>query len=201
MAASPARDERTADVIERVALGLFYSQGYHATSIRDIAAAAGVATSTLFHHFRSKEKILEHIMLHSLTRTIDRVQQADDVDADPRDRLRAVVSALVLTHVQMQRESFVNNTELRSLSAGPAKEVVAARRHLGELITAVVADGRAAGVFDVERPAEASTAIVSMVTAVATWFRPSGAQTPEQIASTYVGFALRLLGAKPTTGR
>ncbi len=197
MATSVPRDGGTGEVIEREALALFHAKGYHATSIRDIAAAAQVVTSTLFHHFGSKEEILQRIMQRSLAQTIERVQRADAVDADPRTRLSAVVTALVLTHTELQRESFVNNSELRSLSPGPAQEVVATRRHLAAMVTRVVADGCASGAFDVERPAEAATAIITMVMAVATWFRPSGPRTAEEIAASYVVFALRLVGAPP----
>ncbi|MBT1443668.1 TetR/AcrR family transcriptional regulator [Shewanella sp. JM162201] len=45
------------------ALKLFNSQGFHGTSTASIAKAAGVATGTLFHHFPSKEALLEILFL------------------------------------------------------------------------------------------------------------------------------------------
>ncbi len=41
-----------------VALDLFESQGYHATSVNDIASAAGVSHMTFFRHFPTKEAVL-----------------------------------------------------------------------------------------------------------------------------------------------
>ena len=46
------------------ALALFVSQGFHATSTASIAKAAGVATGTLFHHFPSKDSIINHLFLN-----------------------------------------------------------------------------------------------------------------------------------------
>lgn len=192
--AEPGGVSNTAGTIEREALELFYSKGYHATSIRDIATAADVATSTLFHHYASKEDILARIMLSSLAETLERVRQADASAADAPSRMGAVVKTLVLAHTELQHESFVNNAELRSLSPEPARQVIDSRRRLGDTVTAIVADGVEAGDFHVDRPEEAATAIITMVTAVASWFRHSGPRTPEQIAQSYEVYAMRLLG-------
>ena len=45
------------------ALALFVRQGFHATSTASIAKAAGVATGTLFHHFPTKDCIINHLFL------------------------------------------------------------------------------------------------------------------------------------------
>jgi AcrR family transcriptional regulator len=45
------------------ALTLFVSQGFHGTSTASIAKHAGVATGTLFHHFPSKEALMECLFL------------------------------------------------------------------------------------------------------------------------------------------
>lgn len=45
------------------ALTLFVKQGFHATSTASIAKSAGVATGTLFHHFPSKEAILNELFI------------------------------------------------------------------------------------------------------------------------------------------
>ncbi|MCU7961305.1 TetR/AcrR family transcriptional regulator [Shewanella oncorhynchi] len=46
------------------ALALFVSQGFHGTSTASIAKQAGVATGTLFHHFPSKEALMESLFLN-----------------------------------------------------------------------------------------------------------------------------------------
>lgn len=192
--ASSRTGSGTVHRIAAEALELFYAKGYHATSIRDIATAADVATSTLFHHYASKEDILARIMMQSLAETTARVRQADQSAVDATSRMRAVVTALVLAHTELQRESFVNNAELRSLSPAVAQEVVASRRALGETVTAIVAEGVEAGEFQVERPEEAATAIITMVIAVASWFRQSGPRSAEDVARAYTEYAMKLLG-------
>ncbi|WOT05882.1 TetR/AcrR family transcriptional regulator [Shewanella youngdeokensis] len=45
------------------ALALFVSQGFYATSTASIAKQAGVANGTLFHHFASKDELMNHLYL------------------------------------------------------------------------------------------------------------------------------------------
>ncbi|MCH1929750.1 TetR/AcrR family transcriptional regulator [Shewanella sp. A25] len=54
-------DKRQA--ILNTALALFVSQGFHGTSTASIAKQAGVATGTLFHHFPTKEALMESLFL------------------------------------------------------------------------------------------------------------------------------------------
>lgn len=46
------------------ALSLFVHQGFYATSTASIAKAAGVATGTLFHHFSSKEALMNQLFIN-----------------------------------------------------------------------------------------------------------------------------------------
>ncbi|MFE9429154.1 TetR/AcrR family transcriptional regulator [Kitasatospora sp. NPDC006697] len=49
---------RTHQALVRAAAELFREQGYEATTVRDIAAAAGVGERTFFRYFRSKESLI-----------------------------------------------------------------------------------------------------------------------------------------------
>ena len=52
---------RRADVVQ-LAGELFAQKGYRATSVRDIAVAAGIQSGSLYHHFDSKESIGDEIL-------------------------------------------------------------------------------------------------------------------------------------------
>ena len=56
------------------ALTLFVSQGFYATSTASIAKQAGVATGTLFHHFASKEALMNHLYLSIKQEFADAIQ-------------------------------------------------------------------------------------------------------------------------------
>ena len=57
------KGEATRLAIETAAMQLFLKQGYHATSMRQIADHAGLALGGIYNHFSSKEEIFEAIIV------------------------------------------------------------------------------------------------------------------------------------------
>ncbi|GAB3067691.1 hypothetical protein [Nocardioides zeae] len=55
-----------------------------------------------------------------------------------------------------------------------------------------------AGVSAVTEPLDASRAVVTMCTALAQWYRPTGPATPEQVAAGYVELALDAVRCRPS---
>ncbi len=60
---SPTKGEVTRLAIEDAAIELFMEQGYHATSMRQIAEHANLALGGIYNHFKSKEEIFEAIIV------------------------------------------------------------------------------------------------------------------------------------------
>lgn len=56
------RSERSRAAILDAALELYSHRGYGATSMRDIAAKAGVSTGSVYHHFQDKEAIFQALL-------------------------------------------------------------------------------------------------------------------------------------------
>jgi len=57
------KGERTRLQVEDAAIELFMAQGYHATSMRQIAEQAGLALGGIYNHFSSKEELFEAIIV------------------------------------------------------------------------------------------------------------------------------------------
>ena len=165
-----AEDGPGAQVIISAAVDEMAEHGYHGTSVRDIARRAGMSSAALYHHFHSKDELLFIIMDRGIDELVRRTSEAlAAAGDDPGERLRAVVRVHVLGHVQSQRESFLGNSELRSLDRPQRSRIIAKRDKQMRLFEAVVADGVERGVFTTPYPADAAKAIVTMCTAVATW--------------------------------
>lgn len=63
------RSRDTKGRIVEAAFGLFAEQGYHAVSVRDIAAAVGVKDASLYNHFPGKQAIFDAVLAAQLERT------------------------------------------------------------------------------------------------------------------------------------
>ena len=199
-------DDPTAASILAAAVAVLAEHGYHGTSVRDIAARAGVSPGAIYHHFGSKQGVLVMILDRGIDRLVRRTEDALlAAGDDPADRLCAIVETHVLAHAHGRRESFIGNSELRSLEPVGRALIVTKRDAQQRMFDRVVADGVTRGAFTTPHPVEAARVIVSACTAVATWFRADGPLPAEEVARRYQRVALDTVGysgnREPDAGR
>lgn len=74
---------------------LFLTAGYAETTMREIAAAAGMKAGSIYHHFASKEELLELILVQGIDVMIQSFHQThqESCGASPLFRLRAHIRA------------------------------------------------------------------------------------------------------------
>jgi len=79
-----SKGERTRLQIEDSAVELFMEQGYHATSMRQIAEHAGLALGGIYNHFASKEELFEAIIMdkHPYRKILPMILQAEGESAE-----------------------------------------------------------------------------------------------------------------------
>ena len=112
------------------ALEDFGQRGYDAVGVAELAAAAGVTTGSLYHHFGSKLGLYGFVRAEAEQRLLDRMEGAMAASA-PSDRPAAVMAALLIGFDFAAREGF-----LRILGDPPAGS---GRDRLAEMLTASTA--------------------------------------------------------------
>lgn len=177
------------------ALRCFLEKGYHGTSVRDIATRAELSVPGLYHHFGSKMALLEELMNDTMDDLVADVGGAlERARPDPLPRFEAVVEAHVRFHCERQEESFLGNSELRSLPGDALARIVKKRDEVQRYFEIVVEGGIEAGIFDVERPHETARALASMCVAVASWYHRGGELSPDDVVAIYRDLGLQLVG-------
>ena len=88
--ANGIRSQRRADVV-RLAGELFAQKGFRATTVREIADAAGILSGSLYHHFDSKESIGDEILAGFLNDVLAAYKNAVEAASDPRDAIERIV--------------------------------------------------------------------------------------------------------------
>jgi AcrR family transcriptional regulator len=93
----PARPETLSsrEKILDVAEALFARRGYAGVGMREVAEAAHLGKSSLFHHFRSKASLYLAVLARVLDRLGQRLGPVVDAPGDALERLDALVDALV----------------------------------------------------------------------------------------------------------
>src|SRR5215217_9712840 len=92
------KGEVTRLAIEDAAIRLFLEQGYHATSMRQIADRAELALGGIYNHFSSKDEIFEAIIIdqHPYKRILPLILAAEGNTAEEffGNAFRIVISEL-----------------------------------------------------------------------------------------------------------
>jgi AcrR family transcriptional regulator len=83
--------EETRDRIVDVALTLFRDKGFDETTMRDIAAEAGVATGAAYYYFHSKEDLVMAFYLRTANEERDILPALLEKSEDLRKRLRTIL--------------------------------------------------------------------------------------------------------------
>lgn len=194
-------DEPTAGALLRAAVEVMAVHGYHGTSVRDVAAAAGTSPAVLYHHFGSKHGLLATMLDRGMDVLLTATEQAlYDAPEDPVQRLDAIVAAHVRVHLTAQRESLLGNSELRSLDAGARVLVVSKRDAQQRMFDRVVRDGAGRGVFATPFPADAARVVTTACTAVAAWYRAEGPLGADEIVARYTRIARDAVGWRDGAG-
>jgi len=78
------KGEATRLTVEDAALELFMEQGYHATSMRQIADKSGLALGGIYNHFKSKDKIFEALIVdkHPYKKILPLIQEVEGATLD-----------------------------------------------------------------------------------------------------------------------
>ncbi|MET3600184.1 TetR/AcrR family transcriptional regulator [Martelella mangrovi] len=85
----------TRNLIVEKAEALFYEGGFEATSFADIASAVGISRGNFYHHFKSKDDILDAVISRRLETTRAMLERWEAEDGEPRRRIRAFIHILI----------------------------------------------------------------------------------------------------------
>lgn len=181
----------------RAAIAAFAAKGFHGTSTRDIATAAGMSPAAVYVHYRSKEELLFAIARAGHERIRELVDRTTAGSGSEVARLRAFAREFTIAHARGHTTARIVNYELAALSADHYAEIAEIRRDTASRVRGLVASGATAAVFAVADPQMTALALLSLGIDVARWYRDEGAWTPEQVGDHYADLALRMVGAGP----
>ncbi|MFC4002233.1 TetR/AcrR family transcriptional regulator [Prauserella oleivorans] len=174
----------------------FARRGYHATTTRDIASAAGMSPAALYVHFPSKAALLFAISRSGHERVLALVERAAASSDDTVDAMRDIVEQFVMWHARRHTVARVVQYELGALPEDEYRVVADLRRGIERIVRDLVERGLEEGVFTVSDAHTAARAVLSLGVDVARWYSDRARQTPEALGREYGELALRMLGAK-----
>jgi len=181
----------TREQLKCAAARLFREQGFHGTSVAEIATAAWITKSSLYHHFESKQALLAEILTDTASRVTPTVEAIASADLPAAERLRAAARSHVveLIHDQDKVACFVE--EGRFLESGYRDAFVAARDRYEQSFRRILDDGVRSGEFRPMSVSLASLAVLGMCNSVVHWYQPSGHLDVDTVAEQFADLAVR----------
>jgi AcrR family transcriptional regulator len=180
------------------AVSCFASEGFNATTTRDVTAGVGLSPGALYVHFPSKEELLYAIVRIGHQRVFEdiTVPEVGTANPDPGSVIAELVRRFVAWHARYHTVARVGQYELAGLSPEHYRLVAAQRQTIADVFRTAVNAGIDTGDFDVVDENRTVRAIISLGVDLVRWYRLEGADKPDELADSYARLAQRMVGVK-----
>lgn len=169
--------------IYEVAFVAMSEDGYHATSLRNIATAVGIQTPSLYNYFSGKQDLLFCLMRFVMEDLTEQTRTAvAHHKGDPFTGLQAAIETFVLFNTTHPNKAAVSDAGLSTLNPGQRKAIVVFRDEFDAIYTGLIREGMDQKIFCVDEPTIARNAITSACARIYLWYRPGGHYSPEELA-------------------
>ncbi|TNC25131.1 TetR/AcrR family transcriptional regulator [Amycolatopsis alkalitolerans] len=168
------------DQIVDIAVDVFLERGYDATSMGDLAKAAGITKSSFYHHVSSKEELFELGVGRALDALFGVLKEPEALTGPAVDRVRHIIRRMVkIITARLPEVALL----VRAHGNTAAEERAMRRRRqfdqaMTDLVEQAVRDGDLR--LNME-PGLFSRLALGAAVSVVGWYRPTGRVTAEQL--------------------
>ena len=181
-----------------IAAGLFADKGFKNTTVRDIADASGILSGSLYHHFDSKESMVDEILS---TFQAELFRQYDEVaasDLDPRAKFEAVIRISFDAIHDHHSEVAIYQNDAAYLAEFERFGYLNERNlQLRKLWVSLLEEGVHSGAFRPDLDTEVVYRFIRDTVWVAVrWYRPGGSLSAHDVADQYLSILLDGIAAR-----
>jgi TetR/AcrR family transcriptional regulator, cholesterol catabolism regulator len=182
-----ATSERRAHLVV-LAGELFAEKGFRATTVREIADAAGILSGSLYHHFDSKESIGDEILQGFLNDVLADYRAAVETGDDPRAVLETIVRTSTGTLARHRAALAMLQNDWTYFSGQPRFGYL--RKALQEIEKIWITQfekGKRAGVFRSDLDAKLTYRLLRDILWIPVHWQPGNQWSIEQIVDAFLG--------------
>jgi TetR/AcrR family transcriptional regulator, cholesterol catabolism regulator len=187
------------DELLELAATMFAQRGLRATTVRDIADGAGILSGSLYHHFSSKEEMVDELLRGFLDWLFARYREIVDGEANPLERLKGLFMASfeAIEHRHAQVVIYQDEAQ-RLLSAPRFSYIEDMNRQQRKMWVELLHQGVDAGYFRADLDVDLIYRFIRDTTWVSVrWYQPGGPLTAEQVGRQYLAIVLGGITADP----
>ena len=186
-----ARESARARILE-AAYTLFSRHGVRAVGIDRIIAEAPVAKATLYHHFASKEEMVDELLRSFLDWLFCRYQEIIDTQSNPLERLKGLFLASFDAIEHRHAQVVIYQDEAKRLLAQPRFSYIEdMNKQQRKMWVDVLHQGIEEGYFRPDLDVDLVYRFIRDTTWVSVrWYQPGGPLTAEQVGQQYLAIVL-----------
>lgn len=182
----PGYDQRQ---ILEIAVQEFIEHGYDATSVSSLAERLGLSKSALYHHYPSKERLLDLALDEAMGSLEAVLQEPGALAGTAGERLEHVLRGAV--RVLVDKLAFVTLLLRVRGNSDVERAALERRRAFDDDVTVLVRAAQAEGSVRADIGASAATRLLfGMVNSIVEWYRPSGPEGAAELADDVLTVAL-----------
>lgn len=190
-----ANRKETWAAIRRASIKLLHERGYHATNMRVLAQEANLTPAALYNYFDNKDELLANIVIGIVEELNTQVSRAIEKADGPEQKLDVLVSEFVSWHTKRKKEGQIAHSQMQYLSRKDYAKAASLRKEFEAILQRIINEGIAAGVFNVADAQTTSVAILNMLVSIASWYKPRGRLSVDELSQRYRNMASLLVGA------
>jgi len=182
-----AAPTRRAELL-RIAGTLFAQRGFKNTTVRDIADAAGILSGSLYHHFDSKESMVDELLTTFQNELFDRYDEITSSDLDAKAKVDAVVRAsFAAIHDHHHEVAIFQNDAAYLMEFERFGYLREHNVRFQKMWAGLLAEGVRSGELRADLDADLTYRFIRDTVWVAVrWYRPGGDLSAQQVADQYL---------------
>jgi AcrR family transcriptional regulator len=181
---------KRASHVYRVAAQIMCQKGYEATSMNDIAEAAGLTKAGIYHYIRGKEELLFEIMTYAMDNLDQRIIAPAQQIADAEERLRKIVECHTRSLLEGVGAITIVLDEMPALTASHRRIVKARKRAYFDFIRQTLQQLQVEGKLRDVNLTTAAFSLLGMILWISRWYRRDGKLSAEQVLKDYLDIAM-----------
>jgi AcrR family transcriptional regulator len=180
------------DELLELAATMFAERGLRATTVRDIADSAGILSGSLYHHFSSKEEMVDELLRGFLDWLFIRYQEIVDTQPNPLERLKGLFMASFEAIEDRHAQVVIYQDEAKRLTDQSRFAYVEERnKEQRKMWLALLNQGVEEGYFRPDIDVDLVYRFIRDTTWVSVrWYQPGGPLTAEEVGRQYLSIVL-----------
>ena len=184
------------DRLLEAATHLFKEQGYHSTSMQELADAVGMQKGSLYYYIEGKEDLLCRLMERATSFMAAQIDEIYASDLPPAQKLRWALETHAVTMMDHLDLVAVYLNEYRNLPPEHLAEALTIRKRYEQALMQIVEDGTASGEFQAVNVKMAVFGMLGMLNWTHQWFSPDGPLSSNEVAATLADLAMNALAQR-----